>query len=418
MLKKIQRRFVLSSLAAFSLVMLVLTAGINLMNYHQTRLKQERTLDGILEYEQVSASLSEEQRIPINQMDWVENPEGEFTSRFFLVHCSVNGSVSVFGNEYISSVDESDADSYTRAVLDLGKDSGVYGDYRYRVSEADGELTIVFLNIADSARFCRTLLLISALILCGSILIVTALVILLSGAAMKPFLQNLERQKRFITDAGHELKTPITSISTSADILELTTPDNEWVRNIQKQSERLAKLVAELVTLSRLDEEVPFPEKAVFSLSEAAWEAAEAMETLASADGRHYTQSIEDHITTYGDRASIQKLLSVLLDNSLRYTPQNGEIRFSVVQKRHRIIIEVSNTCTLDRSLDPERLFDRFYRPDESRSTHTGGSGIGLAIAREITEAHGGKITAKISDAHMITFRVVLSSDRTGVLQH
>ena len=412
MLKKMQRRFVLVALSAFFAVMLLVVAGINLLNYHQTRQSQEQTLSGILEYEQISMELPPEQQRPINEMEWVENPDGEFTTHFFIVRCDDTGAVSVFGSEYITSIDEAAADAYTKAVLQAGKETGTYGDYRYRIAEDNGELIIAFLNIADSTRFCWNLLIASLLIMLGSLLLVALLIVLLSGAAISPFVHNMELQKRFITDAGHELKTPITSISTSADILEMTEPENEWITNIQKQSQRLARLVTDLVTLSRMDEEIPFPEKARFSLSEAAWETGEAVRIRAEADRKRYQQEIEDGLFMFGDRAAISRLLSILLDNAVRYTPAGGEIRLSVGCMARRIVIEVSNTCTLDRSIDPERLFERFYRPDESRSVHTGGSGIGLAIAREITEGHGGRICAVFSGNDTIVFKAAFSSSQ------
>ena len=231
---------------------------------------------------------------------------------------------------------------------------------------------------------------------------------LLSKRAVAPFVRNLEQQKRFITDAGHELKTPITSISTSADVLMMLHGEEEWTENIRKQTDRLAGLVEDLIMLSRLDEETPFPEKADFSLSEAAWEIAQPFDTLARAQGRDLVIDIGDDIRFLGERISIQKMMSILLDNAVKYSDGKGEIRFLVYEKRGKKYIETANTCRMMDQEELSHLFDRFYRPDTSRSKATGGTGIGLAIARAVVQAHGGKIEAVCPDGKSIRFQVVL----------
>lgn len=171
--------------------------------------------------------------------------------------------------------------------------------------------------------------------------------------------------------------------------------DDEWVRNIQTQSARLSKLVADLVTLSRLDEENPLPEKARFSLSDALWEAADPFAPLIRAAGKRYSQSIEDGLTLTGDRAAVQQMASILLDNALKYTPEGGEISLRAFRSGRRNVIEVSNTCEGLDETELERLFDRFYRADRARSGAVKGSGIGLSIAKAAVEAQGGRIRAE-----------------------
>lgn len=136
----------------------------------------------------------------------------------------------------------------------------------------------------------------------------------------------MEAQKQFITNAGHELKTPLTAISTSADVLAMEHDGDEWVHNIQVQSGRLSKLITSLVALSRLDEENPFPVRTEFSLSDALWEISEPFGSLAQAKGKAYTQDIADGLTVTGDRTAIQQMFSILLDNALKYSPDGGSI--------------------------------------------------------------------------------------------
>ena len=269
MLKKLRQKFIFSAILAYGLVMLLLISAINFLDYHEVRRRQDEQLQGIMAYEQMSQPRTD--RGPISEMPGLGEPGREFTSRFFVVRCDTEGAVKNFGGDYIFSVDEETAASYVQSVLDAGEETGRVGDFRYLLSGKDGETTIVFLNISDAAEHQKTLLLNSLLIGLAGLLGVTALVIPLSRRLMRPYLNNLEMQKRFITDAGHELKTPITSIATSADIAAMEHENDEWIMNIQSQTGRLARLVNDLVTLSRLDEETPFPEMSRLSLSELSW---------------------------------------------------------------------------------------------------------------------------------------------------
>lgn len=401
MLKNLQRRFIAAVMLAFTAVMLALLFGINVGNSVRMRQSQEETIERIFAYDAMTLHLPFDKRPPISDMPWAGGRESEFTTRFFVVHCDTEGVVQIFGNEHISSVDAVRAQQYTQAVLEMENRQGIYGDYRYAVAEDGGELRLVFLNIADARAFQKNLLFVSVLIGVCSLLAVFVLVLLFARPAVKPYMRAMERQKRFITDASHELKTPLASIAASADIAALTYEKDEWVENIQQQTARLAQLVNHLVTLSRLDEEQPYPEQTTFSLSEAAWEIAEPFAALAKAQEKSFFQEIGEEISFYGDRSAVQQLFSILLDNAVKYADASGAIRLRIYQHRHQIYIEVSNTCVQAGTLDLERLFDRFYRLDESRSTKTGGYGLGLSIAQMIAAAHGGNIRAyAVTDAH------------------
>ncbi len=429
MLKKMQRRFIMAAMAAFATVMLVLVVGINIVNYYRTTSTQDGLAARLLEYEQRAyehrarrnASQDEnpkehERRTsahqepefpPISEMPG-GGPEARFTTRFFAVYCDLSENIEVISRDYIYSIDEETAKAYTAAVLRKGKEKGYYGDYRYHVKVDDAGSTVLFLNVTSALQFMRSLLIISLVIGFSSLLVVLILVVFFSRYAVRPYAKNMERQKRFITDAGHELKTPITSIATSADIAAMEYEGDEWISNIQKQTARLTRLVGELVALSRLDEEIPFPEKSTFSLSDVAWETAELFAVRAKAEGKNYCQNIEEQLTIYGDCNSIQQMISILLDNAVKYSDVGGEIHLDIYRKRRKVCIKVSNTCDLPDGTDLDRLFDRFYRVDESRATNTGGTGIGLAMAQAIVETHGGKIKAERTDEKTICFKVIL----------
>lgn len=407
MLKKMRRRFISAAMAAFGTVMLLLAAGINLANYWRVTSVQDDIAASLMGYELRDPKRPGAEFPPIAQMPG-GGPEAEFTTRFFSVRCDMAGNIQVISRDHIHSVDEETAREYTAAVLERNRGKGYYKDYRYRVSRDGRGIMVLFLNASHSLQSVRTLLLISLVTGVSSLGVVFGLVVFLSGYAVRPYEKNIRLQKQFITDAGHELKTPITSIATSADIAAMEHEGDEWIANIQKQTVRLSRLVADLVALSRLDEEVPFPEKSVFSLSEAVWETAEPFGVLAAAAGKRFHQNVEEGVMLRGDRSAVQRMLNILLDNAVRYSRDGGEIRLDVYRRRGRVHIEVFNTCSIPHGADLSRLFDRFYRLDASRASHTGGTGIGLSMAKAIAETHGGKIQAEGREGKTICFKVTI----------
>ena len=407
MLKRMSRRFIGAAMAAITAVVLVLLCCLNAWNYRSVVEQLDRTLDLLAESDGGLPDFALMQPEPTLASAEPFSGELPYMIRFFAVHYGADGAVTDVDHDFIASVSGDEAAEYAAGVLGGSRQRGFYGGYRYLVSEDGGGKSVIFLNAERELSALRSLLVTTALVAVISLAAVFILVLLLARRAVKPYMRNLEMQKQFITNAGHELKTPLTAISTSADVLAMEYGGDEWVRNIQTQSARLAKLVADLVTLSRLDEENPLPEKARFSLSDALWEAADPFAPLIRAAGKRYSQSIEDGLTLTGDRAAVQQTASILLDNALKYTPEGGEISLRAFRSGRRNIIDVSNTCEGLDEMELERLFDRFYRADKSRSGAVKGSGIGLSIAKAAVETHGGRIRAEKS-AHGIMFQVTL----------
>lgn len=407
MLKRMRWRFIGSAMAAFTAVVLTLLCFVNLWNYHSVTEQQDEALTRLMEMEDQRMPFSPGRGAPPFD-DWSHfSPEVQYSLRFFSVHYDTGGEVLRVNQDYIASISERDAETYADAVLESGKAHGYESGYRYLVSTTEDETVVLFLNSEREIQTMRSLLLITLAIAAVCLAVVFGLVVLFSRRAITPYLKNMEAQKQFITNASHELKTPLTAISTSADVLAMEDGENEWVHNIQVQSGRLSRLIASLVALSRLDEENPFPERTEFSLSDAVWEIAEPFSSLAAAKGREYTQYIEDGIMVTGDRTAIGQLVSILLDNAVKYSPDGDVIRLHVCRSGKRAEIEVCNTLPSAEKLDCKRLFERFYRPDASRSANTGGSGVGLSIAKATVEAHGGTIRAR-QNGREITFTVRL----------
>jgi signal transduction histidine kinase len=310
--------------------------------------------------------------------------------------------------DFVASVDASGAKQLAEQVYSGKKERGYIKEFRFGKAKLGDSTVIVFLNSMRELQFMHTLRSLTIAVSIVSLLLVFILVVLFSNRAIRPIAKNISRQKQFITDASHELKTPLTSISTSLDVLSMEHENDEWIDNIRKQTGRMSKLVSELVQLSRLDEDIPLPDKEHFSLSSAAWEIFEVFEVQAKASEKNFSADIQDNVNIYGDKSAIHQMLSVLIDNAIRYSDENAEIRLSVYKKKNKAIIEVFNTCELSAIPDTDKLFDRFYRPDSSRSTETGGTGVGLAIAKAAAEAHGGTISAECPSGKTMTIKVII----------
>lgn len=407
MLKKMRWRFIGAAMAAFTAVVLTLLCFVNLWNYYSMTRQQDATLDRLLEVDQKNAETPDgEITPPFENMDRFSK-EVPYMIRFFSVHLSEDGTVGRVNQNYIASISEADAETYADTVLSHGKTHGYENGYRYLVSQENAETVVLFLNSERELQAMKTLLWITLAIAAVCLVVVFGLVVLFSRRAITPYLKNMEAQKQFITNASHELKTPLTAISTSADVLAMEHDGDEWVHNIQTQAGRLSKLITNLVTLSRLDEENPFPVRTEFSLSDALWEISEPFVSLAQAKGKTYTQDIADGLTVTGDRAAIQQIVSILLDNALKYSPDGSSISLTARRSGKKVEVTVSNTVDTTQCADTSRLFDRFYRGDESHSGTVSGTGIGLSIAKATADAHGGKISAK-QVGNTISFRVLL----------
>lgn len=416
MLKKMRWHFILAAMLAVFIMLVAVLAGINVWNYHTTAERADQQIQEIYGFESGKVpgmENSEEnasQPVPPDIFNCPDDhdPEAPYTTRFFIVRLDEEGNVTDVSTDFIASVTQTEAEEFARKVLNEKRQVGYYKNYRFQILAKKNDNIVIFLNTTMELRSVRNVLLISCLVGVVCFLVVFLLVILLSKRAMKPYIRNIERQKRFITDASHEIKTPLTSIATSVDVIEMEYGEDEWTRNIHKQTSKMSRMVADLVTLSRLDEENPFLERTEFSLSDAVWEVAEPFASLAKAQGKKYSQRIEENLTLCGNPDATRQMISVLLDNAMKYSDENGTIRLDVYKVHGKTKIEVFNTCVLEETQNLSRLFDRFYRPDNSRSRKTGGSGIGLSIAQAVAEAYGGKIKVSSKDGKSIMFQVTI----------
>ena len=322
--------------------------------------------------------------------------------------CAINAGFYV-KDKFIAAVDAETAAMYAQSVAESGQTSGFRDDYRYLMLAEGGNTRIIFLDCGRSLSSFRTTLLASVALSLLGLLAVLALLLILSHRIVRPMAESYEKQKQFITDAGHELKTPMTIIGADVDLAEMECGENQWLSDIRRQAQRLTGLTNDLIYLSRMEEEQPQLQWIEFPLSDMAEEMAQSFQALARSQEKELIPSIQPMLSCCGDEKSLRQLLSILLDNALKYSPSGGRLELRLERQGRRIQLTVSNTTS--EPVEPEKLphlFDRFYRSDQSRNSQTGGYGLGLSIARSIVLAHKGKIRAESRDGQSLLVIVTL----------
>lgn len=415
MIQKLRVKFIAASMVSLALVLLVILGGVNAMSYH----KVVRDADHILALLSENRGAFPKPAVPPEGGAGMPerplppgkglSPETPFESRFFSVLLDEGGQVLRSDTGQIAAVDADGAVEMARAVWESGSAGGFRGDYRYiRVEEAEG-VRLIFLDCGRGLSNFRTTLLASVLVALAGLLAVFLLLLVLSKRIIRPVAESYEKQRRFITDAGHELKTPLTIIGADLDLVEPELAGNEWLRDIRCQVRRLTGLTQDLIYLSRMEEETPPVQPIPFPLSDVTEEMAQSFQGPARAQEKALTLSIQPMLSCTGDEKAIRQLLSILLDNALKYTPHGGEIAVSLKREGRGTRLAVSNTIAQPMDQETlERLFDRFYRADQSRSSQTGGYGLGLSIVRSIAAAHRGKVRAECPDGRRLSVAVDL----------
>ena len=407
MIRRIRRRFIRIALLVLAITMVLLALVINAANWINVRSELSETLTYLAGNSDRFGKGPGPGGRGMRSRGF-QNRLNE--SRFFSVYVDEDGEPELRDVSRVADYAREELMAVARQALDSGRKSGFSQAYLYLITDQDdGKQLAMFLNCETKLAAVRELALISAAACAGGILLAWLLVSLFSRRAIQPMIDNAIQQKQFITDAGHELKTPLTVISANMDVLALETGENEWVRSTQKQVSNLRSLVNELIYLSRLDEEDAGPQMARVDLSALLREAAEPFADMAEFAGKTLTVRAEDDICVRGDAAMLNRLVSVLCDNAVKYAPKGDEIVISLRDDGRRAVLRTENGLEAPMSRENlDHLFDRFYRSDPSRSRESGGYGIGLSVARAIVEKHGGGIRARQTDSLRLRFTVTL----------
>ena len=402
MIRTLRRRFLLIALASLTGTLAVLCLVINL-GYHAIT---TRRADQVLQMLHQNAGQFPE---PETQADPGAFPgfqvtlETPFETRYVVVRLTGQREVAEVDMEHIAALDREKVIQQVEQILDGGKSSGYSGYYRYQVFD-DGEegQTIVVLDCFLQLQAANNVLRLTLLASLACIAIVFLLLVFLSRRVVRPFAENLEKQRRFVTDASHELKTPLAIISANTGLLEASLGENRWLASTQVQVSRLDRLIGHLVELARTEEALTEEELQPVDLSGVVAGQMEDYRLLAQASGKELESDVAPGVTVRGAADNLKRLCTLLLDNAVKYCDSGGTIRLTLAQRGRWAVLSIANPCA---GLDPAqlpRLFDRFYRADASRSRDTGGYGIGLSTARTIVQRHRGRLTAKSVDGLVV----------------
>ncbi len=402
MIKKLQQRFIRIALVTLTVAMVLVAGVINAANWFSVQRELAETLSFLSE----NSTMSREDLG--GRMDGRNRHARNLVSesRWFSAFLDPDGTLRNIHLANIPELDEQTAHALvTQAAAQNSAGSGYLQDYLYMIQDNPrGGQTMLFLNCETKLAAVRMLAGISGLACMGGILLAWLFVTLASRKAIEPTIRNMEQQKQFITNASHELKTPLTVISTNMELLQMEQPDNSWVRSTQRQTAQMRHLVDELVYLSRMEEENALPAMESIPLAPLLQEASEPFTAMAEFQGKTLTVEANGSLSIRGDRGSIQRLLSILLDNAVKYASPEGCIQVCARGEGRHVLLTVKNDVSQPLTEEQcRRLFDRFYRADPSRNKEKqSGFGIGLAIAAAIVEKHGGSISAAMEGNRLV----------------
>jgi two-component system sensor histidine kinase CiaH len=406
MIKTLRKRFIRIAVLAVTAVLLMLCLIVNIANYASVDRDLIRMLQMISGNQGTVPQMPQGVK-PDGKQGGGFTPETPFSTRYFVLRYDDEGVLVNADLGSIAAVTTDDTTAYLQVATKHGVGYGWSNGYRYYVvKNGENRNMAIFLDAHRDLQTVKTTAWLSLAAMLFCVACVYLVVTLLSRRAIDPVVKASEKQKQFITDAGHELKTPITVIATSLKVLEMESGENKWIDKSLAQTEKLRDLVNSLVSLSRMDEEQSPLKMCDFSLSDAVSEIVGSFADFAAANGHMLTAEIAPEILYHGDEYAIRQMVSILLDNAVKYASDGSPIRLTLEKGKKGPVLRTVNCCEGLTQQQADKLFDRFYRVDQSRTT--GGFGIGLSMARSIAEGHKGSIKATCREENKIEFTVLL----------
>lgn len=337
----------------------------------------------------------------------LSNKDQWYATRYFSVIFDRQNNVTDIKADRIASVDLQQAKQYALAVSKNTFSFGSIGNYYYQVSKQKNRTIVVFVDSTNQIRLTNRILYM-ALILLGFGSIISFLVLrALSYKVIAPEIRNAEQQKQFITNASHELKTPLAVIKANTQVQEMMNGKDEWSESTMHQVDRMTGLIQNLVTIVRAEEKEDAGDRTDTDISEAIRDTVKSYAPVAENAGETLNQNIGDGIHMNAVESQIRQLATLLIDNAIKYCDEKGTIDVTVIQKGRGIRLSVSNSYADGKNVDYSKFFERFYRADQSHNVDKGGYGIGLSIAESLVKQYNGSINASWKDG-IITFDCIL----------
>lgn len=406
MIKNLRRRFIFIVMESFLVVLLLILIGVNLINTRNVYAGIDSRLDYLAE-SAMGPPVGMVMSTPEEIRSWVDlNSAGIMNeSSYFIFSGGMTGPILNHQLEVLSAAAQLDAGALIDSILAGSKTRGDVGSYRYFVADRGTPYKLVFLRCETEFASIRSLWQTSVLVGLISFLLVLLMVTLLSGRVIRPFAQNIENQRRFISNASHELKTPLGVIISDLDMQIMEDgKSSEWLDNAQLQADHLSLLIDQLTTYSLLNEKKQDTAALPVDISALGEGILSDFRPLALSKGQSLEADIQPGVSVApGNEDALRTLLSVLMDNAVKYAPEGGRIRLAI-RREKKAVIQLTNTCGDLSDIDLTQIFERFYRAPGHRASQEG-HGLGLSIAQEIAALYGGSIRAESSDdGRSVTF--------------
>lgn len=422
MIKKLQRRFILLTMSCIGFIFFFI---LLILNLSMTAASQKRGFDLLSGYIQNQGELNFHAGEPYPAGPWdgdaftpgesspvfiADVPPNDWFNdrRIFSVLYNSAGQVMDISTKGNPNLSEKSLLDLADTILKNPKGKGRISGYLYRYISSEEGVSLYFLDYGPEREMSMQLWGICLWIGLAGMLIILIPVIFLSRWITKPVQLAFHRQKQFIADASHELKTPLTIITTNAEVLKATLPDNKWLNYILEQSGRMKTLINSLLDLARLDSGSEKSALQNFDLSRTVRNTALSFESLAYEYKKKYFFDIANGLSLYGNEENIRQLVTILLDNAFKYSDEKGTITISLAPSAGKKQLLVHNTGKGIDSKDQKHIFERFYRLDSSRSRQSGGYGLGLSIAESIVKNHKGQISVKSDGKSYTDFCILL----------
>lgn len=407
--KEIQRlrfKFIFISMMSILMVMIFIGSVINIFS----RVVSIRAIRNTLAYIAEHNSQDYRDYKDEDAFDEIFSPSFK-RNHFYIFIYDTSGNITDTISNTKSTIEISAAEDYSKDILASPLTYSNIGMYYYRKDiTSDGSTKITMLDCTSEITIALRLLSATLITCLTAMLITFVLVLIFSEKAIQPEIRNSNRQKEFITNASHELKTPLAVIRANTELLEITCGENEWTRSTLNQVDSMNGLIQNLVMISKAQEHEDKSVMAKINVSEIIHQTVSPYEAMAKKSGKELTENIEENVLFITDESRIRQLVTILIDNAIKYCDDNGKVEISLThQKKGRgsLTIVVSNTYAEGANVDCSRFFDRFYREDKSHNIDKGGYGIGLSIAESICSQSKGSIKAHFKDGS-IYFTCVL----------
>ena len=405
MIKRLSKKFILISLFAVGIV-LYLTLGItNALNLYRVRDNANAVIEILKEYKGKFPP-NIESELPNTGIFYPITEETPYETRYFSVILDDDGNAIFADTAKISSIDEEEAFDLAETLYTENKTDGFYESLRYSTLVSDEGTMYIFVDFSKSFDVVANFAIYSFLISIGGMVGFFILLFFLSKVMIKPVKDSYIKQKSFITNASHDIKTPLTIISADTEIIEMEYGESEWTNDVKKQISRLADLTNKLVFLSKIDEDEYVMSKTNFDISKTLNDSIEPYESLSVTKGINFNYEIDENIMIEANQDMIGQMFNLLLDNALKYAL--SKISISLKRNGKQVEICFENDVEQIEKGEHNKIFERFYRLDSSRNSSTGGHGIGLSVVKAIVDTHKGKITCKSENTQSIKFTIIL----------